>query len=89
MVDLNSGYTLNTSQDYPFICFHYIHQNPLKARLVKRMEDWEMSSFRDYAGLRDNTLVNKDLAIKMLDLPATPEQFIREAYAVQFLEDII
>lgn len=33
-------------------CMHYIHQNPLKARLVARMEDWYFSSFRGYAGLR-------------------------------------
>lgn len=26
-------------KDYPFICFNYIHQNPLKAGLVKKMED--------------------------------------------------
>jgi len=35
-----------------FTCFNYHHQNPLKAALVKRLEDWEFSSFRDYAGLR-------------------------------------
>jgi len=32
--------------------FHYIHQNPAQARLVQQMEDWEFSSFKDYAGLR-------------------------------------
>jgi REP element-mobilizing transposase RayT len=28
--------------------FHYIHQNPLKAGLVKKMEDWNNSSFNEY-----------------------------------------
>ncbi len=31
---LESRYT-----NYPFICFHYIHQNPIKAGLVKRASD--------------------------------------------------
>ena len=48
--------------------FHYIHQNPFKAGLVKRMEDWEFSSFRDYVGLRNGTLCNKTMALQFLDL---------------------
>lgn len=48
--------------EYLNACFHYIHQNPLRAGLVKKMEDWEYSSFRDYAGERRGTLVNKNLA---------------------------
>jgi len=35
-----------TTDEYPFICFNYIHQNPMKAGLVKKMEDWEFSSFK-------------------------------------------
>ncbi len=47
----------------PFInCFHYIHQIPFVTNLVSRLEDWEFSSFRDYAGLRDGKLCRKDLA---------------------------
>ncbi|MEQ9301016.1 MAG: hypothetical protein RIF33_20750 [Cyclobacteriaceae bacterium] len=44
------------NENYPFICFNYIHQNPLSAGLVQKLEDWEFSSFRDYAGLRAGTL---------------------------------
>ena len=36
----------NESVNYPFICFHYIHQNPMKAGLVSRLEDWEFSSLQ-------------------------------------------
>lgn len=53
---------------YAGICFHYIHQNPLKAGLVKKMEDWEYSSFNDFAGLRSGTLCNKQLALELLDI---------------------
>src|SRR6266487_3417053 len=51
-------------RDYYFSCFHYIHQNPLKAGLVEKLEDWEFSSFKDYAGLRNGTLIDKFLATK-------------------------
>ena len=67
---------------YPFICFNYIHQNPLKAKLVTKMEDWEFSSFRDYIGLRNGTLVNKTLACLLLDLPADKEELYFLSYKV-------
>jgi putative transposase len=34
---------------HQIVCFHYLHQNPLKAALVKRLEDWRFSSFQEYA----------------------------------------
>jgi putative transposase len=49
-------------KQYPQICFDYIHQNPVKAKLVSKVTDWEFSSARDYAGMRDGKLVNKVLA---------------------------
>jgi REP element-mobilizing transposase RayT len=53
---------------YNVICLNYIHQNPLKAKLVKKMEDWPYSSFRDYCEIRKGTLCNKTLAIEMLKI---------------------
>jgi REP element-mobilizing transposase RayT len=47
---------------YPAVCFHYIHQNALKAGLVQSGADWEFSSLRDYLGLRTGRLCNFDLA---------------------------
>ena len=32
----------------------YIHLNPVRAKLVKRPQDWLFSSYRDYIGLREN-----------------------------------
>jgi REP-associated tyrosine transposase len=58
--------------------FHYIHQNPIEAGLVQRMEDWEFSSFRDYAGLRSGTLCNRELAFELLLLDR--ETFYEESY---------
>jgi REP element-mobilizing transposase RayT len=66
--------------DYFFNCFHYIHQNPLVAGLVNRMEDWKYSSFRDYAGLRNGTLCNKMLATKFCSYE--PATFITASYKI-------
>ena len=52
---------------YPQICFEYIHQNPVKARLVKNSEQWEFSSAIDYKNMRNGNLINKDKAHKYLD----------------------
>ena len=56
------------NNNYGYICMNYIHQNPMKAGLVKRMEDWEYSSFNDYCGNRSETMCNKELASQLLDL---------------------
>jgi putative transposase len=53
------------AEEYHSACFHYMHQNPLRAGLVKQLEDWEYSSFKDYAGLRSGTLCNKEIATKL------------------------
>ena len=64
--------------DYCSNCFHYIHQNPWRAKLVARMEDWEYSSFKDYAGLRNGSLCNKQLAEKHCYYSS--ENFMKESY---------
>jgi len=45
-------------------CFHYIHQNPVSSHMVKTAEDWEFSSYRDYAGLRNGKLINKERGLE-------------------------
>jgi len=54
--------------DYSLTCFHYIHQNPLKAELVKRIEEWPYSSFHEYIGTPWQQLCNKELAFELLGL---------------------
>lgn len=44
---------------YPQVCFNYIHNNPVVAGLVRKPQDWEFSSWQDYAGIREGDLVNK------------------------------
>jgi len=59
------GTYLNIStpeKEYPQLCFNYIHNNPVKANLVKQAEDWEFSSCKEYAGLRNGKLINRERA---------------------------
>ena len=48
-------------ENYLLTLLSYIHQNPIRANLVKRLEDWPFSSYRDLAGLRNGTLPNKTI----------------------------
>jgi REP element-mobilizing transposase RayT len=58
----------NASNDYARTVFHYIHHNPLRAKMVNDLKDWEYSSFKDYMGLKNGRLINKDVAKKMIDV---------------------
>ena len=61
----NYGAMINIAmpeKEYPQVCFDYIHSNPVKDGLVKAATDWEFSSARDYTGLRNGRLINKDRA---------------------------
>jgi putative transposase len=64
--------------EHAHFCMNYIHQNPLKAGMVAKLEDWPYSSFRDYAGFRKGTLCNRDLAFELLEI--TPESFYEDSY---------
>jgi len=78
----NTEAKLITLQGNKYIenCFFYIHQNPVQARLVKKIEDWKYSSFADYAGLRNGTLCNKTLAFEMINI--NKDHFIEQSNAV-------
>lgn len=49
----------NPDLDYPNACFNYILYNPVKDKLVSKPEDWEFSSFADYIGNRNGSLISK------------------------------
>jgi putative transposase len=65
------------SKFYPKSCFNYIHQNPIKARMVKKMEDWRYSSFGEYLGKEDFGILNKSLAHELIDFPKKVKDFYR------------
>jgi putative transposase len=49
-------------REYPQVCWNYIHNNPVAANMVKKPEDWEFSSYRDYCGLRNGKMINRERA---------------------------
>jgi putative transposase len=63
----NTKYKEVVSDGYLLTCFHYIHQNPFKAGLVTKIEDWPHSSFNEYwknsCGLCDTGLGKKALQL--------------------------
>ena len=65
------------SDNYPLICFLYIHQNPFRAGLVNRLDSWKFSSYKDYAGIRKGSLCNIKLGKELFDLPESNEKFIK------------
>lgn len=65
-------------ENYGFIAFHYIHQNPLKARLVTQMENWRFSSFADYTDLKNDTFCNRELAFEIIGFDK--DNFEQESY---------
>lgn len=66
---LSDGNSQSYQGTYAEVCFNYIHQNPLKAGLVKKIEDWKYSSFSEYMDVaKENTICNKDLALECLKL---------------------
>lgn len=75
-----------SSKQYDLICFHYIHQNPLKAKLVMKMEDWPYSSFKDYCGFRNGTLCNMKSAIQLLDI--NMKTFYEDSYKIINEDDL-
>ena len=51
-------------RNYTGDCFNYIHQNPVKAGLTEKAQDWKYSSASDYLGLVENSICNKAMALR-------------------------
>jgi Transposase and inactivated derivatives len=71
------------------ICFHYIHQNPLKANLVNSFSDWPYSSFQEYINTDKIGICNKDIASDLLDVPKDPKRFSEISNGVVVNEFVI
>lgn len=52
---------ISDGKSYLETCIEYVHQNPVNSGLVKIAEDWEFSSFRDYLGLRKDSLIDYEM----------------------------
>jgi putative transposase len=54
----------------------YIHLNPVLADLVRRPEDWEFSSYREYAGLGEGTLPVPEIVLSQFSSQVAYRQFV-------------
>ena len=80
--DAQSGLT----GDYLVTCMHYIHQNPWKANLADRLEDWKYSSFREYIGMPGLLPCNKEILLSMTAYDTAT--FYADSYAVLDTEEL-
>ncbi len=51
------GYDSMSFNNYPQVCFDYIHQNPVKAKLVIKPEKWLFSSCKQYMDKDVNAII--------------------------------
>ncbi len=65
----------------PVTTFHYIHQNPVRANLTKKIEDWEFSSFNEYHQA-ERSICNIEIAQRLLDIPSERNLFYEQSYKV-------
>ena len=62
--------------DYLLNCFLYIHQNPIEAGIVDKLEDWEFSSYLDYIRKRNGTLADVKQGIELMNIDAADMKFV-------------
>jgi putative transposase len=56
----------------------YIHLNPVRSGLVKKAEDWEFSSYRDYLGLRIGSRLQPGVIMEQCHTPKEYRDFVEE-----------
>ena len=66
--ELENHETISINYLFVHNVFEYIHQNPVKAGLVKKPEQWKYSSAREYLGLDKLPICNLDKGRKLLEL---------------------
>ena len=70
-----------STHEYLEACFHYIHENPLAAKMVNDLKNWPYSSYPDYFGFRTGTLCNKQ---KLMYLLSYTQFDFRKSFDIDF-----
>lgn len=70
------------SNEYSLACFHYIHQNPVRAKLVTKLENWPHHSFFNEYYTENQEFCNLYLGRKLIQIPTERELFYNESYRV-------
>ncbi len=60
-------FTRIPEKEYPNVCMNYIHINPVKDGLVRQVDSWKYSSYREYIGLIEPFLINKELGLEYFE----------------------
>lgn len=72
--------SLEHGSKYPFICFQYIHQNPIRAGLEKRLGAWPWSSYAAYAEwVPSPPWLSRQLAYDYIAISEEAELFVEES----------
>ncbi len=72
--------TLHVDSDkYLLHLTRYIHLNPVKAGFVEKPEDWEFSSYHEYAGMRQGTLPKVDCVLEQIGDAQSYCQFVESS----------
>ena len=66
-------------EDYLLQLSRYIHLNPVKAGLVAHADNWEFSSYRDYIGLRNGTLIVPDVVLAYVSAGQAYREFVESS----------
>ena len=69
-----------TERSYVLQICRYIHYNPVKAGLVKKIEDWDFSNYLEILGLRNGKLYSKEL------IDDYPEEFLEYDKSIKMYE---
>lgn len=84
--------SLENTTLYAEVCFHYIHQNPLRAGLVRAIENWEFSSVKSYAGIREDKICNLERGRQLFNIPENGVVFLKLSNQIiekEYLEKIL
>ena len=55
------------ADNYALVLSAYIHLNPLRAGIVKQLNEYPWSSYLDYLGLRKSTITDSSFILKLID----------------------
>jgi putative transposase len=69
---------LITHTEHLITLTRYIHLNPVKANLVKQPEDWEFSSYLEYAELRKGNLPRLELVKDKIQGDRAYQSFLKD-----------
>lgn len=64
LYEMNNGSRISYLEQW----FHYIHQNPIAARLVDDLSSWPYSSYLDHIGIRNGSLCKKEIFSSLMGL---------------------